>query len=162
MLEASCEIKQDVKVLVYMDVWMGWISSCMCISVWKKCLLQEVCVAALACVWVCDCDSFHMLPCVIYPPHNNHLCQIYQRDFFSFFLQDSDLSYSFYSNIKVESFVCFPLKNSFINWLLVRVLPSGVPRSFDWCPNKTEIMYCTFCVSSCDLIVGHDTTCKPL
>lgn len=71
----------------YGYVWMGWILYCMCLSVWKKCLWQEVCVPAIACVWVCDCDSFHILPCVICPPHNNdHFCQINHRNFLCIFI----------------------------------------------------------------------------
>lgn len=78
----------------------------------KNCLKQEVCMPTLACVCVCDCDSFHMLSCVICPPHNNyHLCQINQRGLSRFLFSSSDLSYSFFSNIKC--FLNFPLKESF-------------------------------------------------
>ena len=71
-----------VNELVYVVVWTDRVSCCMCLSVWKKCLWREVCAPAFAWVWLWDCDSFHMLSCVICPPHNNyHLCQINQGDF---------------------------------------------------------------------------------
>lgn len=70
----------DIKMLVFMVMLAGL--EFHILWMWSVCDRKFVFMHSCVCVWVCDCDSFHMLPCVICPPHNNyHLCQINQRDF---------------------------------------------------------------------------------